>query len=120
RPMGQRYLQPDELRRLMRSDGEVALLDARGELAFSKEHLLLASCLPLSRIEVMIADLVPRRTTPLVWCDGGDELADRAAQRVREIGYSDIAVLQGGTAAWRLAGLPLYSGVHVPSKALAE
>src|SRR5207342_771159 len=32
----------------------------------------------------------------------------------------DVAVLDGGIAAWEAAGYRLYSGVHVPSKAFAE
>ena len=29
-------------------------------------------------------------------------------------------MLAGGVAAWEAAGFPVYSGVHVPSKAFAE
>src|SRR5207344_538904 len=36
------------------------------------------------------------------------------------LGYIDVAVLDGGIAAWKAAGFRLYSGVHVPSKAFAE
>jgi len=56
-----------------------------------------------------------------VLCDGGEEgLAERAAARLEALGWSEVAVLAGGTAAWREAGLPLYSGVNVPSKAFGE
>src|ERR1700737_1583899 len=37
-----------------------------------------------------------------------------------EGGYTDVSVLAGGIAAWEAAGFPVYSGVHVPSKAFAE
>ena len=37
-----------------------------------------------------------------------------------QFGYADVAVLEGGIAAWEAAGYRLYSGVHVPSKAFAE
>ena len=37
-----------------------------------------------------------------------------------EGGYTDVSVLEGGVEAWEAAGFPVYSGVHVPSKAFAE
>ena len=36
------------------------------------------------------------------------------------MGYSDIAVLEGGTRAWRDAGYALFAGVNVPSKLFGE
>ena len=36
------------------------------------------------------------------------------------MGYTDIAVLAGGTRAWEAAGYVLFSGVNVPSKAFGE
>ena len=72
------------------------------------------------RLELLIDDLVPRRGTRVVWCDDGDGSALRAARRMSQFGYTDVAVLEGGMAAWEAAGYRLYSGVHVPSKAFAE
>lgn len=100
--------------------GEIALLDAREEVPFDARHILMAACLPYGRIEVLIDDLVPRQGTRVVWCDDGDGLADAAAQRMAGFGYSDVSVLEGGIASWEAAGHPIYSGVHVPSKAFAE
>ena len=84
----------------------------------------MASCLPLSRLELIAPALLPRRAAPIVVCDagvpGGGGLAERAAARLSEGGWSDVSVLVGGVAAWEAAGFPIYSGVHVPSKAFAE
>lgn len=99
---------------------EIALLDAREEATFDKRHLFMASCVPLSRMEMMINDLVPRRHTRVVWCDDGEGLADLAAARMAALGYADVALLDGGIAAWEQAGYRIYNGVHVPSKAFAE
>ncbi|MGE4079525.1 MAG: rhodanese-like domain-containing protein [Reyranella sp.] len=113
-----------ELKRELHDGGEIALLDAREEGVFHACHLLLASCVPLGRLELLIDDLVPRRGTRVVWCDdgdrGGDGSALSAARRMSALGYSDVAMLEGGIAAWEAAGYRLYSGVHVPSKAFAE
>ena len=65
-------------------------------------------------------DMVPRRQTRVVWCDDGGGLGERAAQRMADLGYSDVSILDGGIAAWESAGFRIYSGVHVPSKAFAE
>jgi rhodanese-related sulfurtransferase len=99
---------------------EIALLDAREELTFGDRHILMAACMPMGRIEVLADDMVPRRQTRVVWCDGGGDLGERAAQRMADLGYSDVSVLDGGIAAWESAGFRTYSGVHVPSKAFAE
>jgi rhodanese-related sulfurtransferase len=108
------------LKALLNDGGEIALLDGREEGIFHGRHLLLASCVPLGRLELLIDDLVPRRGTRVVWCDDGDGSALRAARRMSQFGYADVAVLEGGIAAWEAAGYRLYSGVHVPSKAFAE
>lgn len=111
---------PQVLREMMRDGAELAVLDARGEQSFSQAHLLFATCLPLGRIELDAACLLPRRSVRVVWCDDGSGLARRAALRLRALGYDNVSTLDGGTEAWRTAGLPLYWGVHVPSKAFAE
>jgi rhodanese-related sulfurtransferase len=108
------------LKAWLHDGGELALLDAREELAFGRRHLLMASCIPLSRLELMADDLVPRRGARVVWCDDGEGLAARAAERMSALGYQDVAWLDGGLAAWQAAGFRIYSGVHVPSKAFAE
>ena len=109
-----------QLRDRFRSGGEIAIVDAREEGSFHNRHLLMASCLPLSRLELIAPGLLPRRSAPIVVCDAGEGLAERAATRLTEGGYTDVSVLAGGVVAWEAAGFPVYSGVHVPSKAFAE
>jgi rhodanese-related sulfurtransferase len=108
------------LKAQLHDGGELALLDAREELPFGRRHLLMASCVPLSRLELLVDDLVPRRGARIIWCDDGEGLAARAAERMSALGYHDVAWLDGGIAAWEAAGFRIYSGVHVPSKAFAE
>ena len=109
-----------ELRERYQAGSELAIIDAREEGSFHERHLLMASCLPLSRLELMAPGLLPRRSAPVVVCDDGEGLAERAAARLSESGYTDVSVLAGGVAAWETAEFPIYSGVHVPSKAFAE
>jgi rhodanese-related sulfurtransferase len=113
---------PEEVRAMLRDGGEIALIDVREEGVFSEEgHPFFAHSVPLSRLELMIRDLVPRRGTRLVVLDGGDEgLAERAAAKLDRMGYGNVAVMQGGSKAWAAAGFELFTGVNVPSKAFGE
>ena len=108
------------LKAALHDGGEIALLDAREEVPFDARHLLMAACVPLSRMELLLDVCVPRRSARVVWCDDGEGLAQRAAARTCAFGYTDVAVLEGGIAAWEAAGFRIYNGVHVPSKAFAE
>ncbi len=108
------------VRAMLDDGGELALIDVREELIFSQNHLLWARNVPLSRLELRFARLVPRQTTRIVLIDDNDGLAARAAGVLARAGYSDLCYLQGGVAAWQQAGFVTFSGVHVPSKAFGE
>ena len=108
------------LRQRIIGDDELAILDVREEGVFADGHLLFASSLPLSRLELAILDLVPRPSAPVVLCDGGDGLARRAAEILARFGYDRLSILDGGVAAWQAAGFELFTGVFVPSKAFGE
>jgi rhodanese-related sulfurtransferase len=115
-----KIIEPAALMELLRGNEELAVLDAREELSFGKSHILYASCMPLSRLEYLADAMVPRRSTPIVFCDAGEGLAERAAERLSVLGYEDVSVLDGGIDAWKAAGFELFSGVNVPSKAFGE
>ena len=105
----------------MLDDGsEIALVDAREEGVFARSHPLFAASLPLSRIEERARAQIPRRGTRIVVTSDGDGLAERAATRLSELGYTNVHVLDGGNDGWRRAGYRLFSGIHVPSKAFGE
>ena len=118
--MSHTSISPEQLRARLLERAELALIDVRETGAFSKSHLLWAACIPLSRLELEFGTLVPRRSVPVVLCDSGEGYAAKAATYLAEYGYTDIAVLAGGTAAWQAAGYELFSGVNVPSKAFGE
>lgn len=109
-----------QLRAMIADGEELALVDVREELIFSQRHLLLARSAPLSRFELKFAQLVPRGDTRIVLCDDDDGLASRGAAILGRNGYSNVAILAGGVAAWQAAGFELFSGVNVPSKAFGE
>ena len=112
---------PAALRERLLSGGELALLDVREQGVHTQGHPFFACSLPLSRLETMVLDLVPRFDAPLVLLDGGGEgLAERACAKLGQLGYTDVQILEGGCAAWKATGGELFSGVNVPSKAFGE
>ncbi|MCZ6533220.1 MAG: rhodanese-like domain-containing protein [SAR324 cluster bacterium] len=112
---------PAEVKAMLSDGEELALLDVREQGRFFLDgHLFFASSLPLSALELRIADMVPRLDTRIVLCDGGEGLAGRAAARLGELGYKGARVLAGGSAGWRDAGYEVFTGFNVPSKAFGE
>ena len=106
----------------MLHDGtELALLDVREAGQFGESHMLFATPCPYSRLELDIATLVPRKAAAIVLTDDGElGIAERAAQRLQAMGYTDVAVVDGGNRAWAAAGHALFAGVNVPSKTFGD
>src|SRR5690606_5085326 len=76
-----KFITPEALKAWLKAPSEFALLDVREEGEFSEAHLLLASCLPLSHLELQLERLVPRRSVRLALIDADgaqDGLACRA------------------------------------------
>jgi len=110
-----------ELQELLAGRGELALLDVREQGVHYRGHPFFACSAPLSRLELMIADLVPRRGVRVVLLDGaGEGLAEKASMRLKAFGYTDVSILEGGCEGWKSCGGELFRGVNVPSKAFGE
>ncbi|MEQ9333581.1 rhodanese-like domain-containing protein [Thalassobaculum sp.] len=104
----------------LQGDEETALIDVREQAPYAASHPILAANIPLARLELLAGERIPRRSTPIVVEDAGEGLAEQAAAKLEAFGYTDVSVLDGGTPAWQAAGLELFSGMHVPSKAFGE
>ncbi len=119
-----RKLSPGPAKGLFRSQRAFALLDVREQEEFSRGHLLLASCAPLSRLEFIIEKLIPCKKIPVVLMDSGTEgplsRAVRAAAVLARLGYSDVIVLEGGLEAWMAEGSVTVTGVGALSKGFGE
>lgn len=116
-PVTRQY--PD-IRHALLAQEELALIDVREEDPFAQAHPLFAANLPLSKLELEAYARIPRRDTAITVYDDGEGLAAIAAQRLHELGYSDVAVLESGLDGWRAAGGELFRDVNVPSKAFGE
>ena len=113
-----------DLHKRLHEKNEFALLDVREQEEFSRSHILLACCVPLSRIELSVEALVPcRKTTVFVMDDGRSQDLDRSARAAAALtgmGYQDVHVVTGGLAAWEAAGFVTVNGVGALSKGFGE
>jgi rhodanese-related sulfurtransferase len=104
---------------------EIAFLDVREEDPHARSHPLFAANFPLSRVELDAYDKLPRRDVWIVTLDEGDvstEDSDAmlAAQRLVQLGFTNVSVFEGGVRAWAAAGGELFKDVNVPSKSFGE
>ncbi|WP_238123704.1 MULTISPECIES: rhodanese-like domain-containing protein [unclassified Xanthobacter] len=115
-----------ELKSWLRDGGEIAVLDVREHGRYGEAHLFFGVTAPYSRLELDARRLVPRLSTRVVVYDEGGAVgsqpavAERAARRLRDMGYGAVFVLDGGAAGWADAGFGLFAGVNVPSKTFGE
>ncbi|NVZ71063.1 cystathionine beta-lyase [Pseudomonas costantinii] len=112
---------PSQLQQWLFDGQEIAVFDVREHGQYGEAHLFHGVNLPYSRLELEVRRLAPNPQVRLVIYDqSGGEVAARTAERLQALGYSHVHVLEGGADGWQAAGLQLFAGVHVPSKAFGE
>jgi rhodanese-related sulfurtransferase len=97
-----------------------AVIDTREQAAFGAGHMLYASNMPLSRLELLASERIPCLAVPVVLVDADPSRTELAAGRLATMGFTDIRVLAGGVSGWQDEGYRLHIGTNVPSKLLGE
>lgn len=110
----------EALKPLLTDGREIAFLDVREHGQYGEGHPFFCVPMPYSRLEWKAETLLPCRKTPLYLLDDGDGVADRAADRLESLGYTNVTVMSGGAPAWAAAGYTLFKGVNLPSKTFGE
>jgi len=113
-------LSPAVARELLTANEEIAFVDVREHGQYGEGHPFFVVNLPYSRLELDVADRIPRKTVKVLLLDDNDGVADKAARRLTTLGYDDVCLLEGGARAWKEAGYTLFKGVNLPSKAFGE
>ena len=109
-----------EVRQALLNKQEIALVDVREEALFAQSHPLFAVNISLSKLEIESYNRIPRLNTPIVLYDNGEGDAWLAAQRLQQLGYQKVYLLEGNLAGWQAAGGELFQDVNVPSKSFGE
>ena len=78
---------------------------------FARGHVPGARWVPRGWLEFWIDDIVPSKQTPVtVTCNDGRNAA-LAGATLKELGYQQVSVLDGGMSAWQKVGLPVEKGL---------
>jgi len=109
-----------QVRQALLHKQEIALIDVREENIFAQAHPLFAANLSLGRITAQARSRIPRLDTPVVLYDNGEGWAQKAVQKFHQLGYTYVALLEGGLGGWKASGGELFQDVNVPSKAFGE
>lgn len=97
-----------ELSQLWRSGRKPDIIDVRSETEFAAAHIPGAKCIPLEQLPVRHADL--GEGDLVLVCEAGmrASLAQKSLSKRR----GGVLVLDGGTRAWREAGLPVTNALR--------
>lgn len=107
-----RTITPRELNALRQKGGPIDLIDVRTPLEFREVHVDFAQNIPLDQLDPaqLMRDRSGGEERPLyVICRSGSR-GQRACERLLAAGHGTVVNVEGGTAAWDAAGLPVIRG----------
>jgi rhodanese-related sulfurtransferase len=101
-----------ELQHLLATDPLLSLIDVRTPAEFAQVHIPQARNVPLDRLhpDALIAAGTVSRGKPVYLVCQTDTRSKIAASRFSSAGHTHAIVVDGGTAAWHSAALPLIRG----------
>lgn len=105
---GTHLVSPAELLSL---HGSMRVVFAGTSEEFSAGHLPASRWLPRGWLELWADDIIPGKDVSVLVTDSDGTSAVLAAAQLRAMGYLDVLVLDGGTAAWRKSGNQLETGL---------
>jgi rhodanese-related sulfurtransferase len=111
---------PAHVRLALLAREEIALLDVRHEASFATGHPLFAANMSANRITLEAETRLPRKDVPIVVYDAGEGLVALAAYHLKQLGFSNVRLLDGGLEAWKAAGYELFQDVNSYAKAFGE
>jgi rhodanese-related sulfurtransferase len=89
----------------LKEHGTAVLIDVREPWEYHRGHARQAINIPLSHLQQRIAE-VPTDRDVLLICQSGHRSL-QAARLLQRAGFSRVVNVKGGTALWRLHGLPV-------------
>ena len=103
----------NELHRSLTSGDPLSLVEALGPAYFDDAHLPGAVNIPPDQVDRLAPALLPDTAARIVvYCSGTCHNSEIAAQRLVDLGYSDVHIYLGGKEDWVEHGLPVVRTDH--------
>jgi rhodanese-related sulfurtransferase len=102
-----KLLQVHEVKTMMDEKEDVVLIDVREREEHEQGAIPGANLVPRGVLEMTIEEQIPDRTKQIVLhCAAGGRSA-MAAQSLKNMGYQNVASMEGGFRGWAQAGYPV-------------
>lgn len=102
----------ERAKRLLDVGEKIVFIDLRPRAEFDRQRLPRAQSIPLKELEGRAA-LIPKAGRVILYCGCPPGKVDEAYayQLLRDLGYRNVSVLEGGFAEWQKRGYPVETGV---------
>jgi rhodanese-related sulfurtransferase len=96
-----------EVKSMLDGGRQFRLIDVREESEWARGHLPRAQHLSKGIIERDIETVIPDRATPIVLYCGGGFRSALSADALQQMGYTNVASMDGGWRGWTESGFPV-------------
>ena len=112
--MSTEYVEPKELKNILKSENNTLVLHIFDDENFEQEHIPGSYSAPVKRFKI-IPDLVEEKDREIILY-GEDENSSQtssALNKLENMGFTNIKILEGGLNAWKSEGYPLHGKKHI-------
>ena len=92
---------------LLINRSKASIIDIRPSADFKTGHLARSKNIPAEQLTTGVSQLALDKTVPIILICGTGKSSTAMISKVKKLGHEDVVSLEGGIAAWNLAGLPL-------------
>jgi rhodanese-related sulfurtransferase len=110
------FITPEVLQSKLVLGERLALLDLRSAGDFATAHISGSRWLSRGNLDLQIEQVVPHKATPLILMCRKGKLSPLSVPTLRNMGYQQVAVLQGGFDAWKASPFPVEQGLGEQSE----
>jgi rhodanese-related sulfurtransferase len=109
-------ISPEEAQKKLQSDPKVLLLDMREPTDRAGTTIAQAINIPLGMLPLKADTQLPEafreaklqdRSTPIITTCGAGGQAALGAKILKDMGFTNVSIMEGGCMAWKNAGLPV-------------